>query len=187
VPEVGVPSTFRHGDSGDPAGRRLPAALGSPSARLANVVRAADELLDVDGVGVLLLDEHDVLRSVAATGPAAAQLEAVQLDLGVGPGLDVMAGTGTLAIDDLPRHPGYGALAQRLGGSGVCAVVSVPIRVQDELVGNLNVVKGAPRRWSAAEISAVEAFARVIAVVLEASSAGPTTGEQDVTVEFGSG
>ncbi len=139
--------------------------------QLRRVVAAADDVLGVDGVGVLLLDDRDAVRSVASSGPRGRALEMAQQELGVGPGVDTVRHGRTVVVTDLARGA-YAALAERLFETPVRAVVSAPIRVRDRVVGNLNVLRAEPGEWSAGQVRAAEAFAELIGVLLRMSSAG---------------
>ncbi len=139
--------------------------------RLRQVVTAASDLLAADGVGVLLLDDDNAVRTVAATDLAAEALEQAQQQLSVGPGIDAMRSQRTVAVADLATHDAYRSVWQRLASDGVRAVLSAPIWVSGEVVGNLNAVRAAPHTWSDAQISGSEAFAGVIGRLLELSAA----------------
>jgi len=140
------------------------------SEQLHVVVGAAAELLGVDCVGVLLLDDLDRIRTVAASGPAAAALEAAQEHLQAGPGVDVLTEGRVLRVDDLAAAPGYGVLWSQLSGAGVRGVLSAPVVVRGEVVGNLNAVTAQRHHWSAAESLAAEAFASLIGQLLHAAT-----------------
>jgi GAF domain-containing protein len=148
-------------------------AAGGAVAQLAQVVAAANDILDVDGVGVLLLDESGRLRAVAASGPAAAAAEVAQQHLGAGPGIDAVIARRTVVSNDLCADDRYAALPEVLGDGVVRGMISAPIRVATQVVGNLNAVARTPRPWSGAEVRAVEAFAAVISTILELSATGP--------------
>ena len=139
--------------------------------RLRMVVAAANDLLSADGVGVLLLDDGDNVRTVATTDTAAEALEQVQVHLSVGPGIDSLRSRRTVAVSDLAEHDAYRLIWQRLAADGVRAVLSAPIWVAGDVVGNLNAVRTAPHAWTEAQVSGSEAFAGVIGRLLELSAA----------------
>ena len=139
--------------------------------RLRQVVAAANDLLSADGVGVLLLDEKNLIRTVAATDLAAEALEQVQEHLTVGQGIDAVRWRRTVAITDLATDLEYRPLWERLADDGVHAVLSAPIWVDGDVVGNLNALRTAPHAWTAAQVAGSEAFAGVIGRLLELSAA----------------
>jgi len=146
------------------------------STQLTAIVGAAAEVLRVDCVGVLLLDESGRLRSVASSTAVAAALELAQQQLGMGPGHDTQAGHRTVAVADLAAVPAYGPLNAEVGALGVRAVLSAPIWCNDAVVGNLNLIRARVRDWTAAEISAAEAYAGVVGQLLGMTADSWTAG-----------
>jgi GAF domain-containing protein len=140
--------------------------------RLASVVDDARRILDVESVGLLLLDDADRLRTVATTGPASAALEKAHERTGVGPGSDVLNTGRPLPVSDLGNHPGYEELWRMLAGAGVRAVLALPVRVGGEVVGNLNVVRPDAHAWSEQEVAAAGAFADIVGTLLELTAQG---------------
>lgn len=150
------------------AGYGSASALSQPlSEGLQAVVTSAAEILDVSSVGVLLLDEHEHLRAVAASGSAAVALESVQQEIGIGPGVDTVTMSITVTVDDLSTVPKYTELADRVVSKGACAIVSAPVWVNGSVAGNLNAIQGEAHHWSSAEVDAVETYAGLIAALLQ--------------------
>jgi GAF domain-containing protein len=156
-------------------------------ARLGDVLSAATDVLGVDSVGLMMLDEDDVLGVVGVTDDAAAALEVAQQRLGIGPGIDCVRDGVSVAVDDLSRDERYAAVWERVGGrsdgasragGGVRSVLSVPVRVRGETVGTLNAFHRTPQRWDTAQVRAIEAYGAVIAILLrlEAASHGDAGG-----------
>jgi transcriptional regulator with GAF, ATPase, and Fis domain len=158
--------------------QELTYAVGGPAAALSDqlgvVVSVAVELLGVDCVGVLLLDDADDVRTVAASGPAAAALETAQEQLQLGPGVDVLGTGRVLAIVDLATDPQYWQLWPQLADVGVRGVLAAPVVVRGEVVGTMTAVTGQRHRWSEAECRAAGTIAALIGQLLltAASSAG---------------
>ena len=144
----------------------LAGPVGGPAQMLAHqlgtVVSAAAGLLGVDCVGVLLLDESDRVRTVAFTGPAAEALETAQERLQVGPGIDVQSLRRVVAVPDLAENPSYRLLWRQVAEAGVRGVLSAPVWVGHQVVGNLNAVTARVHEWSDAEQRAGEAYASLV-------------------------
>ncbi len=140
------------------------------------LVSAAADLLKVDCVGVLLLDEAGRVRTVAASGPAAAALEAAQEQWQCGPGVDVLATGQVLAVVDLATAPEYRRLWPQLADAGVRGVLAAPVVVRNEVVGNLNAVTGQRQHWSDADRRGAQALAGLIGELLRTATAGSTSG-----------
>ena len=150
-------------------GHPVPSLVG----HLAQVVAAANDLLGVEAVGVLLLDETGTLRAVASSHPAAEALELAQQRLGIGPGHDTLARNDSVLVSDLTAVAAYAPLlaepgpSSELGPLAVRAVLSAPIRIDAEVVGNLNLMRLEVHRWSEAETRAAEAYAEVVGRLLQ--------------------
>jgi GAF domain-containing protein len=145
---------------------------GPLSSQLAVVVSAAAELLGADSVGLLLLDDTDRPRAVAATGRAAERLERAQEEVAVGPGVDALTDRATVAVADLAAEPRYGALWQEVAGQGIRAVLAAPIRLDGQVVGNLNALVPDPHNWSATERRSAEVLADIVGQLLGLAAAG---------------
>ncbi len=140
--------------------------VGPVGGRIATVVSAAVELLGVEDVGLLLLDDTDRVRSVAAHGRGAEVLERAQEETSVGPGVDTLTGRATVAVTDLAAEPRYGRLWQEVDGHGVRAVLSAPVWFDGQVVGNLNALHPEPHVWSPAQRRAAEALAGLLGQLL---------------------
>ncbi len=154
-------------------------ALEPLSSRLATVVSAAAELLRVESVGLLLLDDTDRIRCVAATGRAAEVLERAQERIVIGPGVDAVSGQTTLAVADLAVEPRYESLWREIAGHGIRAVLAAPVRLDGQVVGNLNALCLEPHTWSATQRRSAEALAGIVGQLLGLSAHGARTAQPD--------
>jgi GAF domain-containing protein len=135
-------------------------------AALELVVAEADDVFDVDGAGLLLVDEGGVLRCTAASDQPGGMLEALQEQFGEGPCVDAFLDDAPVLAADLAadqRWPSVGPLAAE---HGVRAVLGVPIDLPVGPVGTLDVYAARPHGWEPADIAAIEAYTRVIASLL---------------------
>ena len=144
-----------------------PDALVRPlTAQLAAVVSATARLQGVESVGILLLDDADRVRSVAASGRAAEALESAQERVRVGPGVDALVEKTTVAVEDVAAEPRYAALWQEIAGRGARAVLATPIWLDGQVVGNLNVAVPDPYVWSDPQRRSAEAVAGIVGQML---------------------
>jgi GAF domain-containing protein len=167
-----VPST-----AGSSASGHLAMCGSTPAAALAHTVQVAVDVLRVDSVGLMLLDEHGTLQAVGFTDDQASVLEATQVLVGQGPGLDTMDTASTVAIADLAVIPAYAALWAGVSGIGLRAVLSCPVRSGGTVVGNLNAARRGPHTWTAGEIREAEAYAKVVGLILDL--AAPSGSRED--------
>ena len=138
-------------------------------AALELAVAETDELFEVDGAGLMLIDADGVLRSTTASDRPGGMLESLQEQFGEGPCVDAFLKDGPVLADDLaadPRWPSVGPLA---AGHGVRAVLGVPINLRDGPMGTLNVYAAHPRGWDDSEVAAIQAYTRVIASLLRSA------------------
>ncbi|HET8589927.1 MAG TPA: GAF domain-containing protein [Nakamurella sp.] len=136
------------------------------TSRLAVTLAAARDVLQVDCVGLLLLDAAGALRTVASTGPGADSLERAEEDLGVGPGVDALRTAAPVVVDDLAAIPSYAQLWDLVADDGVRAVVCSPVRSGGEVVGTLSVTLPQTHHWAPREVAAIGAFAEVTGTLL---------------------
>lgn len=149
------------------AGRRELLTDAELLARIDRMLAAAVEVLTVDSVGLMLLDDRDQLRRVGATHAVADRLETAQSEAGQGPGVDSVRTGKIVAVADLSAAPDYGDLWNRVSDTGVRAVLSSPVRVDQEPIGNLNAVLYRPHTWSGSQLRANQAYADVIGLALK--------------------
>ncbi|GAB2583345.1 hypothetical protein Aab01nite_84650 [Paractinoplanes abujensis] len=155
----------------------LPVTTGSAAlvGHLNGVLEAAQDVLQIDATGLMLLDEDQHLRLVGVSGPAAETLERGQLEQGQGPGIDCVARNTTVEVGDLGGAGAYAGLWEWLtahagDGHPARSVLSAPVRVAGAVVGTLNALRTGPQPWTADDIAAAEAYSGIIGVLLRLQS-----------------
>jgi GAF domain-containing protein len=158
--------------------------------RLEQALSAAERVLGVDRVGLMLLDENDDLQVVGSSDVASDRLEKAQQCLRVGPAWDSVHTGHAIAVADLGAasegEGSYAALWSRLqrsevndGGAEagrapaavqVRAVLSVAVRSRGDMVGTLNAMRAQAGPWKERQIRAVQAYADVIGTLLTLSA-----------------
>jgi GAF domain-containing protein len=136
---------------------------------LADITGAMPDLFAVDGAGVLLVDESQVLRYVASTDQAADLLEAAQESSGHGPCVEAFVDNVIVRVDDFVTDDRWPDLAAILVPNGVRAVLGAPVRVGGLPVGSLNVYKQAAHIWDDSDVTALTAFDRLAEDILAAA------------------
>jgi len=135
---------------------------------LEHVVDETNRIFAVDGAGLLLLAEGDVLRYVAASNERGRILETLQEQVDEGPCVDAFEQGEPIMTSDVatdPRWPSFGPLA---GRHGVHAILGVPVGF-DGTVGTLNVYAAERHDWDDGEVEAIQAYARSVASVLRSA------------------
>jgi PAS domain S-box-containing protein len=134
------------------------------------VLEAGVGLLGVDGVGLMLADIHGRVSAAGGSDEASLAFLRAQEHLMKGPGvhaflLERVVQSGRLADD--ARWP---QLREAATVNGVAAVVAVPIGLYGGPVGTCLLTAGAERSWTDGDVRAAEAYASVLAALLEVAA-----------------
>ena len=130
------------------------------------VTAAMPALFDVDGAGLLLVDEHQVLRYCAATDASAHLLEALQESTGRGPCVQSLVDDVLVETDDILTDERWPDLAHPLAENGVRAIIGAPIRLAGAPIGSINVFRREPYEWDDSDRAALASFERIIESLL---------------------
>jgi GAF domain-containing protein len=133
---------------------------------LRRVIDATCALFDVSGAGLMVVDDNDTLRYVAATDGRSAALEAAQAETGEGPCVESLLKDEVVHTDDVTNDPRWPTLSANIEGLGVGALLGVPIHVGKTSVGSLNVYTDAGCTWKDEEVEALRAFGLVVEELL---------------------
>jgi GAF domain-containing protein len=150
----------------------LDAAMGSLSQRelenigvseaLQYVVTAMPALFHVEGAGLLLVDDYQVLRYVAASDDAAHVLESAQEVTGEGPCVDSLVNGHIVRCSDLATDPRWPGLAPLVTPHGIAAVLGVPVHLGGGVIGSLDVYRSSPYEWDDSDAEAAVSLARLV-------------------------
>ncbi|MFC3996927.1 GAF and ANTAR domain-containing protein [Nocardiopsis sediminis] len=129
------------------------------------LARRSVELLNVDAAGILLADHRDRLRFIAASTEQARFLEILQLQDQEGPCMDAYRLGEQVSCDDITgsaqRWPRFSEAALREGFS---SVNGLPLRLRDETVGALNLLRRSPGPLDPGDIALGQGLADVATV-----------------------
>jgi GAF domain-containing protein len=95
-------------------------------------------VLGVDGAGVMLEDENEQLRFVAASDELVRNIESLQIELEEGPCLSAYRTGEPVLIPDLERDEQFPRFSPRALLVGMRSVQSFPLRTPDHCLGALN-------------------------------------------------
>ena len=116
-------------------------------------------VIDVDGAGVWLGNPDTTIGLVTATDATVTRVESRQLALNDGPCLDAFAKGEQIVSDDLTcetRWPGFAAVAREHGYN---AVAGLPMPVDHQPIGALNLYRATPSPWLPEELEAAQLLA----------------------------
>jgi GAF domain-containing protein len=137
------------------------------AAALQRAAEAATTVLRAQGVGVMLADEHEVLRCAAASGPLGRGLASAQERLGAGPAMDSFASEMPVVSRDVTSDGRWPDLRHLLDRAAVRAVLSAPLTLPGgRPIGAIALHSSRERDWEVAEIAATVAYAGVVASLI---------------------
>ena len=116
-------------------------------------------------------------ETAAYTAVLAMQADERQYGLDGGPCLDSGRGGVVLIVDDMraeDRWPDYAPQAARIG---VLSSISVPLPIQEDLIGALNVYSQSPRAFGEDEVRVGQTFAAYAAVAVANADSFASTAE----------
>jgi transcriptional regulator with GAF, ATPase, and Fis domain len=144
---------------------------------LHEVVSACVDLFGVSGSGIMVSDEQNVARYVAATDGPGKVLETAESETGQGPCTEAYVHNRAIATSDLvtdPRWPEVGAAVEPYH---VRAVLGVPVRLGGVPVGTLDVYVDQPHEWDEVELAALLRYGEVVEATLAAALSAHRAGE----------
>jgi GAF domain-containing protein len=137
------------------------------AAVLQRAAEAATTVLRAQGAGVMLADEHEVLRCAAASGPPGRGLASAQERLGAGPAVDSFASEMPVVSRDVTSDGRWPDLRHLLDRAAVRAVLSAPLTLPaGRPIGAIALHSSRERDWEVAEIAATVAYAGVVASLI---------------------
>lgn len=135
----------------------------------------AEEILPVDGAGVMLRTRENHLRFVAASDDTVQHIEALQIELGEGPCVQAYETNEQVVVTDLVasrRFPRFGPRAIELG---MRAVYSFPMRFEERRIGALNLYRGEPGPFAVADGVAGQVLADIATTAILNAQSGEQT------------
>ncbi len=123
-------------------------------------------LLDVAGAGVSLVD-GDRLRFVTGVNEATVQVEQTQERIQEGVCVDAWKSGKVVTVPVLPPPDGsWAEFVENARAAGFAAVAGIPMRLDDEVLGAVNVYSAEPRPWSDDDIATAQVLADMATIYL---------------------
>jgi GAF domain-containing protein len=123
------------------------------------------ELLGVSEAGLMLADSEGVLRVAASSSDTMNLLELFELQHDDGPCVDCYRTKAPVRADDLrsamSRWPRF---APEALAAGFTSVYAVPMRLRDQVIGSLNLLRSAPGGLDSDELQIAQALADVATI-----------------------
>ena len=137
---------------------------------LEQAVLAVKQLFMVDAAGIMLADNDGTLRSASASDQRAQTLEDSQERFAAGPSAQAFTTGRPVVMRDATLEPRWGEVAHAFAEVRIRSGLSVPLRLGAGPIGTLDVYAAAPGGWDETEVSALQAYAGVVATLLGAAA-----------------
>jgi len=154
---------------------------------LKRTVDSVNSVFGYTGAGVMFITESGYLSYIAASDPAARQLEEAQAIAGQGPCYESYVYAREVVSSDLHSDDRWPQLRARLTGQ-VRAVAGIPVLLGGSPVGTLNVHRDEPVEWDTSDVNALIAYAgligEVLAVALTAQERSEVAGQLQYALDY---
>lgn len=132
---------------------------------LQNLVDICNDLLGSTASGVLLADRSGELDLVVSTSEASRLVEVMQLSAHAGPCIESFATGDVISVPDIALSPDrWSAFRDRAIGEGFASVDAIPLRLRNETIGTLNLLRAEPGALAEDDMVAARAFADVATI-----------------------
>ena len=143
---------------------------------LEQAVLAAKQLFMVDAAGIMLADNDGALRSASASDQRAQALEDSQERFAAGPCAQAFSTGRPVVMRDATLEPRWGEVRHAFAEARIRSGLSVPVRLGAGPIGTLDVYAVAPGGWDETEVSALQAYAGVVATLVGAAARATVEG-----------
>lgn len=123
-------------------------------------------MFGLTGSGLMLIDDDQLLNSVLATDELGWTLERAHEEAEEGPCVETLVYAAVVSTDDIVEDERWPVLRSELHGSGLGAVLGVPITLGGSTVGALNVYVDRPYQWDDSDRHALTRFGQLLESVL---------------------
>jgi GAF domain-containing protein len=146
------------------------------AATLQQAVQAAKQLFDADAAGIMLVDVDGALRWASASDQRAQILEDNQEVFAAGPCMQAFTSGRPAVMQDATLERRWGEIALTFVEVRIRSGLSVPVDLGGGSIGTLDVYVAEPRGWDHSEVTALQAYAGVVASLLSAAAKAELTG-----------
>jgi GAF domain-containing protein len=144
--------------------------VGDLTATLRQAVVAAKQLFDAQAAGIMLADANGRLRWASASDQRAQSLEDNQEVFAAGPCMQAFTTAKPAVMHDATLERRWGEIALTFVEVQIRSGLSVPVELAGGPIGTLDVYAVDPRGWDDTEVSALQAYAGVVASLLGAAA-----------------
>ncbi|WP_285114236.1 GAF and ANTAR domain-containing protein [Leifsonia sp. fls2-241-R2A-40a] len=132
---------------------------------LQNLVDTCSDLLGASAAGVLLADGDGDLDLVVSTSEASRLVEVMQLSAYAGPCIDSYRFGRVVSVPDIRTSPSsWHDFTVRATEQGFLAIDAIPLRLRENTIGTLNLMRTQTGELSEDDMVAAQAFADVATI-----------------------
>src|SRR5215216_708981 len=139
-------------------------------ATLQQAVIAAKQLFDADAAGVMLTDIDGRLRWASASDERAQTLEDNQEVFAAGPCMQAYTTGKPAVMHDATMERRWGEITLTMVEVQIRSGLSVPIDLGGGPIGTLDVYAAEPRGWDQSEVTALQAYAGIVASLFSSAA-----------------
>ena len=145
------------------------AEAGTTAEAVDRLVEVARDLIPLAvGAGISLVDENGACTTVAATDEAVTAADALQFELGAGPCLRAWDTVSPQYVPDTTTDSRWPAWGRAVAEAGIRSVLSVPLVIEGQEIGALQVYAAEPHAFTDHEEHLLSLLAGPVAVLLGA-------------------
>jgi GAF domain-containing protein len=130
------------------------------------IVRTTHTIFNVDGAGLMLTDEDQILRNAAVSDDRLAHLENLQAEHGEGPCISAFDDKTLICAEDLAIEQRWPEFCPAALDVGVRAVLASPIPFNQAAIGVVAVLSEDARPWTPEAELALMAFTDLAALMI---------------------
>jgi transcriptional regulator with GAF, ATPase, and Fis domain len=144
---------------------------------ITEVVRTTHTMFDVDGAGLMLVDDEQHLRNVAASDKRFGHLEDLQIRHQEGPCIDAFDNRELISAEDLASEHRWPKFSAAAVANQVGAVLASPLPYNQSAVGVVAVLSEQRHPWSPEAELALLAFTDLAALFIASMMQGEQQSE----------
>ena len=122
-----------------------------------------------DFAGVTFVHGNSRIETVATTDALIDQLDHIQMDVGEGPDLEILANHESLMIDDVETDGRWPTWAAQVKGAGIRSLLNLRLNTPQTVVGTLNLYGRRPHQFDRDDEAVAHIIARHAAIALSAA------------------
>jgi GAF domain-containing protein len=117
--------------------------------------------------GVILVHAGSRVETVAATHPVVAGLDAIQLEAGEGPDLELIADRHEVLVADVRSEARWPRWCEAVADAGIRSMMGSRLYTSQRVIGSLNLYDPAPSAFDEADADVAHMLARHAAVAMQ--------------------